>query len=281
MKSLGIKSLGASLFLAGFLFALPGGMAAPARAAEDAIENPSEEDIEPPAQIAPEDAETPSDGDVIEPDDATEPKTLDRSFTRPDLKQGSEEGAAPPRSADESKQDKLRPRADDLPLPTPMDKPKVLAHLYQQLGAAHDAQAAAPIMEAIEHLWRLSGSDTVDLLLSRVERFAKAADLDLALKIGDAAVNMAPDDAEAWHLRAKVHFLKKEYAAAIADLKRAIERDPKHYAAMNDLGVALEAIGAKKEALEAYRKAVEVNPFLDDTKRTIEELDREVEGQDI
>ncbi len=29
-----------------------------------------------------------------------------------------------------------------------------------------DAEAAAPIMEAIQHIWRLSGSDTVDLLMA-------------------------------------------------------------------------------------------------------------------
>jgi tetratricopeptide (TPR) repeat protein len=136
-------------------------------------------------------------------------------------------------------------------------------------------------MEAIQDLWRLTGSDTVDLLMSRAERFAKEDDLDLALQISDATVDMAPDDAEVWHLRGKIHFLKKDYDLAIADLKRALERDSKHYDAMSDLGVVYEATGAKKDALAAYRKALEVNPFLSETKRTVEELGREVEGQDI
>jgi tetratricopeptide (TPR) repeat protein len=285
--SVSLKSLGAILLaLAFFPLATMGGLPAPALAADDAIEAPSEapaEDIEPPAQIAPEDAEEPSEDELIEPDELTEPKepkALDRSFMRPDLKEG-QEGAPPPHSAEENKQDKLGAPADDLPLPAPVEKPKMLAELYAQLGKAPDAKAAAPIIEAIENLWRLSGSDTVDLLTSRAERFAKAADLDLALKIIDATVDLAPDDAEAWHIRAKVHYLKKEYELAVADLRRALERDPKHYAALNDLGVALEAIGAKKEALEAYRKALAVNPFLDETKRTVEELRLEVEGQDI
>ena len=62
--------------------------------------------------------------------------------------------------------------------------------------------------------------------------------------------------------------------------RRALDRDPNHYAAMNDLGVALEAVGAKKEALEAYRKALAINPFLpESTKQAVEQLGREVEGQ--
>ncbi len=39
---------------------------------------------------------------------------------RPDVKQGSE-GAPPPQSAEENKQDKLDPSIDDLPLQSPVD----------------------------------------------------------------------------------------------------------------------------------------------------------------
>lgn len=269
-----LKSLGATqLFLGGLLFALMP-MGGPACAAEDAVQAPSGE-IEPPAQVAPDDAEGPADDDVIEPDELEPGAAM-----RPDVKQGSE-GGPPPRSAEENKQDKLDLSIDDLPLQSPIDRPKVLAQLYEQLGKVPDAEAAAPIMEAIQDLWRLSGSDTVDLLMARAERFAKENDLDLALKIIDATVDMAPDEAEAWDIRAKVNYLKKDYAAAIADLKRALDRDPQHYDAMSDLGVVYEAMGSKKEALEAYRKALAVNPYLSEPKRAVEELRREIDGQDI
>jgi tetratricopeptide (TPR) repeat protein len=269
-----LKSLGATqLFLAGLLFALIP-MSAPARAADDVIEAPLD-DIEPPAQVAPDDAEAPANDEVIEPDELAPDAAM-----RPDVKQGSE-GAPPPQSAQESKQDKLDPPIGDLPLQSPIDRPKVLAQLYEQLGKVADAEAAAPIMETIQRIWRLSGSDTVDLLMARAERFTKEDDLDLAQKIIDAAVDMAPDQAEAWDLRAKINFLKKDYDAAIADLKRALDRDPKHYDAMSDLGVVYEAMGSKKEALEAYRKALAVNPYLSEPKRAVEELRREIEGQDI
>ena len=269
-----LKSLGATqLLLAGLVFTPVAAMGVPAYAADDAIEAPA--DTERPAEAAPGGAEAPSEDELIEPDEL-DPDAL----MRPDVKEGGE-GAPPPRSAEENKQDKLDLSIDDLPLATPLERSKVLAQLYERLGKAPDSEAAAPIMAAIQDLWRLSGSDTVDLLMTRAERLAKEDDLDLALKIIDATVDMAPDEAEAWHLRAKIQFLKKDYELAIADLKRALDRDPKHYDAMNDLGVAYEAIGAKKEALEAYRNALAVNPFLGETKRAFEELRREVEGQDI
>ena len=142
----------------------------------------------------------PANDDVVEPDELAPDAAM-----RPDVKQGSE-GAPPPQSAQESKQDKLDPPIGDLPLQSPIDRPKVLAQLYEQLGKVADAEAAAPIMEAIQRIWRLSGSDTVDLLMARAERFTKEDDLDLAQKIIDAAVDMAPDQAEAWDLQGQDQF---------------------------------------------------------------------------
>jgi tetratricopeptide (TPR) repeat protein len=263
----------APLLLAALLFVTIGGFAAPACAQDDALDAPA--DVEHPADVAPDAAGTRLEDELIEPGDF-DPEAL----MRPDVKEGSENGP-PPQSSEESKQDKLSPHLDDLPLPTPADKPKLLAELYEKLGKARDEHDATPIIEAIEGLWRFSGSPTVDLLMSRAERFAKSEELDLALKIADATVDLAPDQAEAWHLRAKVHYLKQDYGQALVDLRRTLDRDPKHFAAMNDLGVVLEATGTKKEALEAYRNALKINPFLSETKRAAEELGREVEGQDI
>ena len=82
-------------------------------------------------------------------------------------------------------------------------------------------------------------------------------------------------------MRAKVHYRQRQYEFARADLKRALERDPNHYRALEDLGLVLEALGTKKEALEAYRKALEINPFLGDAHQAVEFLSREVGGRDI
>lgn len=163
----------------------------------------------------------------------------------------------------------------------PAQRPKLLAELYEKLGAARSATAAEPIMEAIEDLWMVSGSDTVDLLMSRAARFAKEAEIDLSLAVLDAVVDIAPDEAEAWYLRAKVNVLKGKPERALSDLRRALNLDAKHYRAIADLGLLLEQLGAKKEALEAYRRALAVNPFLEDAQAGVDALKREVEGQDI
>jgi len=261
-----LRPLGVAPFLlAALLFALGSAFNPPAEAI----------DIEHPADVAPEDAEPQIEDELIEPEDF-DPDAL----MRPDSKAGGWD-APPPQSTEDSKQDKLAPLSEDQPPPTPPDKPKLLAQLYEELRKAPDDEAALPITEAIENLWRVSGSPTVDLLMQRADRFARDDDLDLALQIIDAAIDMAPEEAEAWYIRGKVNSLKKDYGQAIVDFRRALDRDPKHYGAMNDLGVALEATGAKKEALEAYRKTLALNPFHRHAMRAEEELRRDVEGRDI
>lgn len=212
----------------------------------------------------------------------------DNQPLKPDIKPGGE-GAGNPQSTEENKHDKLGPRQDNelggqaanVPLLAPLDRDKMLGQLYDQLASAKDLGAARPIMDSIEQMWRSSGSDTVDLLLSRVDRFTRDADLDLASQVLDALGDLAPENGEVWHKRAKVEMLRKDYPAALADLRRSLNFDPRNYNAMNDLGVALEQIGAKKEALDAYRKALKANPFLDEARDAVKELTREVEGQNI
>jgi tetratricopeptide (TPR) repeat protein len=238
----------------------------------EAAQMPGE--VEEPTEMAPDGSEAPP-TEAPSGDDAIKPRVLDRSLFRPDLKPGSED-AARPHSAEESKQDRLGHPPDDLPLPSPADRPKVLGELYVQLGKAKDAETAAPLMQAIENLWRATGSPTVDLLIGRAMRFTKEADLDLALAILDSTVAIAPEEAEGWYLRARVHYLQSKYELALADLRRALNRDPQHYRALADLGLVFEALGIKTDAVEAYRKALQVNPFLEDARQAVEFLSREV-----
>lgn len=201
---------------------------------------------------------------------------------QPDAKEGELEGEerAPPYSAEERKEDKLNLGLGDAPLEI-IDRPKLLAELYERLRAARSAEAAQPIMTAIEELWRISGSDTVDLLVARAEHFIEEKDFDLALKILDAAADIAPEDAEVWHQRAVVHLRKQEPERALTDLRRTLNIDPKHYRAMYQLADMLEALGAKKEALKTYREALMINHFLEDARRSVDALSREVEGQEL
>jgi len=193
---------------------------------------------------------------------------------------GEDEEAEPPASTP-SKGDRADVLPEEAPFADPALRGEVLKELYAQLRKAKDAAAAQPITEAIEVTWHRSGSDTIDLLMSRVDGFVLQGDLDLATQVLDAVTDLAPENAEAWYQRAIVHSMQDDSEAALADLKHTLAIDPNHYKALRDLGAALAQSGDKKGALDAYRRALEVNPFFEQVRRAEKVLSLDVEGRDI
>ncbi|MFV0298300.1 MAG: tetratricopeptide repeat protein [Hyphomicrobiaceae bacterium] len=164
---------------------------------------------------------------------------------------------------------------------TAAEKAKRLSDLYAQLATAESAEKAKVYSEQIERLWRISGSDTVTLLMSRAAVAVKRKRFDLARKLYDYAVELAPDYPEAYNQRAYFHFTQNEFRAAVGDLRRVLALDPNHYKALEGLAQIWKETGDKKAAYAVTKHLVEVNPFADGAERSLEELKREVVGQDI
>jgi len=158
---------------------------------------------------------------------------------------------------------------------------EILADLYDRLHKAQDAESAAPIARTIEELWLQSGSDTVDVLMSRAIILVQDNNFDQAIEILDSVTSIAPEYSEGWNQRATVYFLKREYDRSLNDLRQVLALDPRHFKAINGLALILQELGDKSAALKAYRKALQVHPHLGGANRAIEELEREVEGQGI
>src|SRR5262249_35592404 len=157
---------------------------------------------------------------------------------------------------------------------------KLLSELYAHLATAGDEAVASRIANAIEHVWMTPGSDTVSLLLERARRAAGEKKNDVAVRLLDRAIQLAPDYAEAFSRRAAVHFSRNDYTAAIGDLRRVLALDPNNYKALEALGQIFKELGRKTAALEVYRRLYDVYPQMPGVKSAVEEMTREVEGQD-
>lgn len=163
----------------------------------------------------------------------------------------------------------------------PKDKEALLAELYAHLAKASDAEQAAEISMTIEGLWLHSGSDTIGVLMRRGIKAVNEQHNDLALKMFDAVVELAPDYAEGWSRRAFVYYLQNDTEHAAGDLRRALALDPNHYKALDGLARILRDSGQKKSALRAYQELLRINPYADGAKQAERELSVEVEGQGI
>ena len=168
-----------------------------------------------------------------------------------------------------------------LPQPLKGDRTRNIDFLFDALKAAPDDETARMIENRIWALWFVSGSATADLLMSRVKAAIEGKDDDLALQLLDAIIELKPDYVEAWNRRATVHFTKKDYGRAIADIGQVLAREPRHFGALTGLGMILQDIGEDKRALEIYRRALAVDPRLQKIPDIVKTLTEKVEGRDI
>jgi tetratricopeptide (TPR) repeat protein len=168
-----------------------------------------------------------------------------------------------------------------LPRPQKGDRTKNLDFLFEALKAAPDAETAKAVEQRIWALWFHSGSDTADLLMTRVRAAVEGKDNELGLKLLDSLLAFKPDYVEAWNRRATIYFAQKDYGRALADIRQVLAREPRHFGALTGLGLILQEIGDDKRALEIFRRALAVNPHLERVPDLVKQLTEKVEGRDI
>jgi len=127
----------------------------------------------------------------------------------------------------------------------------------------------------------LSGSDTANLLMTRAKSAIDSNNLDLAVELLDAIVKIKPDYIEAWNRRATLHYMRKEYAQSMEDIRQVLIREPRHFGAISGLGMILQEFGDEKHALDVFRRALEINPYLPKIDEMVKSLTEKVEGRGI
>ena len=158
--------------------------------------------------------------------------------------------------------------------------PQEVARLLDRL-ADPEQEGWEQIEESLRIEWSKSGSPAMDLLLQRGREALENEDYDAAIEHLTALTDHAPDFAEAWNLRATAFFRSDRLGLALDDIRRTLELNPHHFAAMTGLGIILEQLGMEAEALEVLRMVVRINPHREDIRDTLERLDQSVAGKAI
>lgn len=161
------------------------------------------------------------------------------------------------------------------------DKMHDLDFLFGALKAAPDEASAKVIEQRIWAQWLISKSDTTNLLMSRVKTAMDGKDLDLALRLLDSVIELNPDYVEGWNRRATLRYMRKEFGPSLADIRRVLALEPRHFGALTGLGLILQELGEEKQALQAFRKALDVNPHLQRVPDMVKSLIEKVQGRDI
>ena len=182
---------------------------------------------------------------------------------------------------DPSQKQKKLPEAPSKLPKVPADRGRGLEFLFGALKAAPDDASARAVEGRIWAVWLQTPSDTAALLMTRAKAAMDARQMDVAIKLLDATIKLRPDYVEAWNRRATVFYLKNDYGHSLADIQQVLAREPRHFGALAGLGMIMQELGDDKHALEAFRKALAVNPHLEKVPDLVKTLTEKVEGRDI
>ena len=76
------------------------------------------------------------------------------------------------------------------------------------------------------------------------------------------AIISSPDYSEAWNKRATVYYLMGEFSQSIADCEEVLKLEPRHFGALSGLGLIYTEMDNPELALDAFTRALKVNPFM-------------------
>ena len=156
-----------------------------------------------------------------------------------------------------------------------------LESLLGDLAVAPDAETAKPIEQAILREFLATESPTIELLMSRVAVTIQEKKYNTALALLDNIIELDPGYAEGWNKRATVNYLLDDYVAALRDVERALALQPNHFGAVYGLGILMREFGARDLALDAFERALSINPFLENAQKAVENLEPEIKGVNI
>lgn len=155
--------------------------------------------------------------------------------------------------------DQTDPRLDDL-----------FARLKSDNLTWHDART---VESRIWLIWQKAESDEARTLMRAGLGAMRSGRLQRAQKIFTALVDAAPGFSEAWNKRATVYFMMGDFARSLADVRRTLALEPRHFGAISGLGQIYEALQDMEGAGMAYRKALEINPHMMGIRSRLQQID--------
>jgi tetratricopeptide (TPR) repeat protein len=156
-----------------------------------------------------------------------------------------------------------------------------LDDLFQKLPENAKLPAGERIEQEILRRFSRSGSATADLLLGWATEAMEEKDYPQALDILDQILVIKPDFAEAWNKRATVYFLMDNYGASLSDIRETLALQPRHFGALAGFGMILKAMDRNEEAIKVLKRAIEINPRLENVQEAIDALEKASGGKDI
>jgi tetratricopeptide (TPR) repeat protein len=132
---------------------------------------------------------------------------------------------------------------------------------------------------AIARVWPRVGLASHQRRLSAIAEQLEEGDFDRASQLAGKLIQEAPWIAQSWYQRGKAYLHLGHYEAAVRDCHQALEINAFHFQAAAVMGQAYEMQHNLVGALESLRRALRLNPNMEEVRARVIQLQRTLKNQ--
>jgi tetratricopeptide (TPR) repeat protein len=154
---------------------------------------------------------------------------------------------------------------------------RALTYHHRGIAFHQNGQPGRAILDYTQALWKngLPREARPRALNNRGLAYEALGDHDSALRDYNLGLKLNPAYAEAYANRGNLQRRFNRHDLAIADFELAIRNEhPQKKFVYVSMGLSLEALGKRGEAIDAYRHALKIDPDFSSAKQRLEDLER-------
>ena len=121
----------------------------------------------------------------------------------------------------------------------------------------------------IRELWFRDGSDAQRKQLESIARMNRNEQFQQSATAATELIDEAPWFAEAWNQRGIAYFHLGRYLDSANDCQQTLELNAYHYAAAVGMGMSYMEMEDLRAALDCFKRAIKLNPDLEDVRTRI------------
>ncbi len=143
-------------------------------------------------------------------------------------------------------------------------------------GRLHDKDVTVRLVaeQSLWAIWLRSGDTAIDNLMREAAALLQRGMRREAIQVLTTVIEQRPDFPEGYNQRAIAYYLNNDYALSLADCEKVVAMNPVHFGAWAGMGHCYLHLRNREKALEAYERALEINPNMEQIRSIVQQLRR-------
>ena len=136
-----------------------------------------------------------------------------------------------------------------------------LNNLFKKLNETENQDEIRNLISDIWNIWYEVDDPKVIEYFEKGIQAMNLRNYPLAIRFFNNLIAEDPNFAEGWNKRATVHFMLGNFDESMKDIIKTLELEPRHFGALDGMGLIFIHQGQFQEAIEVYDKMLEIFPF--------------------